>query len=164
MGKNLKLIFIAVLVVIVLLVIIGTLGANKDRIQGYFENKRAQATYDQMVAEKNALEEKKKDDFAGGKTPEETIEMYLKALKDSNIDKANSFYAVGVKESDKDKLLQVPLIIKNTEKLFIYGEKKCGITLYKLNYCSWSIKDDSGVLMTFDLEQNPYTKIWKIVY
>jgi preprotein translocase subunit SecY len=64
MSKKIKLILISVLVVFVILIIIGIFGANSDRIQGYFENRRAQVTYDQMIAEKNALEEKKKNDFA----------------------------------------------------------------------------------------------------
>lgn len=49
-------------------------------------------------AKKKALEELEKQDFVGGKTPEETMEMVIEALEKNDVELASRYYSVEVRE------------------------------------------------------------------
>jgi hypothetical protein len=161
MSKKSKLSLILSVIVLVL-VGVGLFGANKDRISKYFNDRKAQTIYNEMLAEKNALEEKKKNDFAGGKTPEETTEMYLNALKKGDIYLAKSFYEVEVQPEVLKEADKVSTIIKNVELMISQGVKKCFVGLYKEDICSWSIEKSDGLVMDFGLSKN-INNVWKII-
>lgn len=67
-------------------------------IEQYFIEKRQQAYLDKINADKAILEEKYKNDSVGGKTPEETIDMLLDALKKNDVETASSYYIPELKE------------------------------------------------------------------
>src|SRR3989344_807681 len=120
-----------------------------------------------------SLEEPYKKDIYGGKTPEETWEMYIDALKKGDIELASKYYEVGSQEKikqalfkgqEKDDLklylerLSAPLQKDGSLPDFILANKERA-------YYYYMVKDiETGEMMknTVEMYLNPYTKVWKI--
>ena len=85
--------------VLVFLFIAGSLGQYYiPRAEEYFMNKRGEKMIADWEAKKKALEELEKQDFVGGKTPEETMEMVIEALEKNDVELASRYYSVEVRE------------------------------------------------------------------
>lgn len=54
------------------------------------------------IYEKQVQEElnKYKNDFDGGKTPEETLELFITALRAGDIEKASKYYEIGLQQEN----------------------------------------------------------------
>ena len=154
---------------IVVLVIVGALvlWALLDSFYQAWEGYKWQKQTDKF---QDALEQPYKEDAYGGKTPEETWGMFLDALKKGDIDLASKYYDVAHQEKGKElivKLKQENKLddwIKNLETL--EKDKKQGIitdyTYYSYKYFDKDTQQDLWASIVF--YQNPYTKVWKIVY
>lgn len=59
-----------------------------------WEKHNQQKIYDQMMANRQALETARDNDVIGGKTPEETLALYMQALKENNPEKAGSYVEI----------------------------------------------------------------------
>lgn len=99
-------------------------------IQGKIEA-RKQAALD---AEIEKLREKYKNDFDGGKTPEETLDLFIEALKAGDIEKASKYYVLEKQVEEfrslreaatKDEGLQGN--IDNLEAIRSDNKKVCGV-------------------------------------
>lgn len=162
MNNKIKLLLVFLVLVIIFLVAVGLIGANREQIEGYFEDRRAERIYNEMLAEKTALEEKKRNDFAGGRTPEETIEIYLDALRKGDIDRARSYYDVEFQSEVLKDTEQLQTVIANVELMLNKGTKKCFVGLRKEDVCSWSIIRSDGLVMDIGLSKN-INEFWKIL-
>lgn len=158
-----------------------------ERMESWVQNRieaKRQAVIDEQV---NALREKYKNDFDGGKTPEETLDLFITALKAGDIEKASKYYELSVQgkaleglEKELQKQGDLHQSIEYVNDVYKRGVKKCnekgdGCTF---DYTYTTIKDEtvsfgkngdklfvpagSKSSKFTDMEKNPYTKIWKI--
>lgn len=115
------------------------------------------------------LEQPYKDDTYGGKTPEETWAMYISALEKKDFELASKYYAL----SDQNKAFnQIKGVadsgnlsvwineLRTLEKDNVQADKERPQYWYKYYYEEFKKNFSSPV----SFYQNPYTKVWKIIY
>lgn len=137
-------------------------------------------------AENARLEALEKIDIYGGKTPEETLELYIEALKKGDIELASKYSQVDQQESEVESLKKVlsrdgnlNYVISFTSDIRKLGKKTCGDEgctfqqeyVVKEDVFS-NIKETNNTLTTqkgyieyrsISLKKNIYTNVWKIV-
>jgi hypothetical protein len=94
------------------------------------------------------LVEKIKNDTKGGKTPEETIQLYLKALEEKNIDEAVQYYTV-----DKQEFLlgELSALLKDVER---YEKWTSGVKMAK------KINEEKNIaIFEYDVVETEETKL-----
>ena len=108
------------------------------------------------------LEEAYKNDTYGGDTPEETLNLFIAALKAGDTDLAAKYFLLEEQEKMKGELRiskqnnVLPLLIGDLEK------ERIGKDLYKGSFRFRTKATAEEPSFSFDLIQNPYTKKWKI--
>jgi N-acetylneuraminic acid mutarotase len=116
-----------------------------------------------------AMRKPYKEDIYGGKTPEETWQMFLDALKKGDIDLASKYYDVEHQENGKIKLEE----LKNSAKLQNWIreletlEKDQNQSSQNRAYYSYRYYDKQTqryLWSTTIFYLNPYTQVWKILY
>ena len=128
-----------------------------------FKEKRAVQKWEE------ALRKPYKEDVYGGKTPEETWNMFLDALKKGDIELASKYFAV---EKQKEWRNTIESTLKAGKLNFVI--KNLSTELKRENdylkdnkaYYYYELKDDEpgefyNNAVVFYL--NPYTRIWKIL-
>lgn len=116
------------------------------------------------------IKEIQKNDIFGGKTPEETLKMFIDALKKEDIELASKYFALNTNENSEYYL---------TKKEWENGLRKIkeegnidGI-ISKLEKVKLTFKDESGALfkaynnngeinVLVDIKLNKYSQVWKI--
>ena len=126
-----KIIGIVVALALALFVGITALGIYWPNIQEYRYKLEAERFKKEVDAEKKRIADLEKADTFGGKTPEETFDMFLDALKKNDADLAAKYYDVRVQEdalnnlkkelSEKGNLGMSLAYFEDVRK----GEKKC---------------------------------------
>ncbi len=110
-----------------------------------------------------------KEDIYGGKTPEETWQMFLDALRKEDIDLASKYFDV----EHQGKVRQVLKKIKQENKLTNWIkeleilEKDKNVLPQDRAYYSYEYYDEEtqqNLWSTVVFYLNPYTKVWKILY
>lgn len=171
----------------VILILLWILGTNEARIMQW-KLDREQAAYDALVEQEI---NKYKNDFDGGKTPEETIELLLTALKEGDIKRASSYYELSVQgealkslQDELEKRGNLNQSIDYTTQVYKDGVKKCneegdGCTFefdFVRTEASTSTVVISGqpiVLVSpagsmgrkiIDISLNQFTNVWKIKF
>ena len=169
-------------------VVLTLLGLLVPKYQQYKINK-AQERLDKLQEE---YINKQKQDIYGGKTPEETIDMLIEALKQNNPDLASRYYVLRnqqkAKKEFEDELNKNGNLNASAEyfkEVKEKGEKVCkDIYNPTVGGCTFSYvyttKEDKITVINgsnnklfipkgskrkkfIDIELNPYTNIWKIV-
>ena len=83
-------------IAIVVIAILYTIGVNVPRIEMWRVKKQGEIYEKQVQEELN----KYKNDFDGGKTPEETLDLYIAALRAGDIEKASKYYEIGLQQEN----------------------------------------------------------------
>ncbi len=123
-------------VALAILFVLFFLGLYGTKIQNYLIERRQEKFIVEMERQKEVILEKQKNDNYGGKTPEETLELYVEALKAGDIALASKYSEISIKKPnlqkedfdslkavlDRDGNLEV--IIKETENIIKFGQKK----------------------------------------
>lgn len=178
---------------VAILIILFFLGAYGYQVQNYFINKSQEKFLADAEKYKAMLLEQQKNDTYGGKTPEETLDLYIKALKAGDIELASKYYEVSVenpnlqekklfelKEDVKDILLDI--VIKNLENVLTSSHKRYySDNEFAITYRYLTGGDATSTMVTGGVEYvwlvpggteeeiskafrlNPYTKVWKII-
>lgn len=111
------------------------------------------------------IEELYKNDIYGGETPEETLQMFIDALKAGDTDLASKYFMVDKQEEWRNKL------VESKEKNNIIGFvsvlenidiKKEGKKLFDGNYQFVHPLQNEKLPWIIDLVLNPLTNKWKI--
>lgn len=136
------------------------------------------AQYEKALAD---LEEQKKLDNIGGKTPEETLEMLLTALENKDFNLVYDLHDVDyrfknfdyVKNLSRDSGEKIDIYINNVRSLIDTGEKYCvsnNKCLFSLvvskddannHYVNYQQGDESNRI-EIGMTLSDYTKVWKI--
>lgn len=178
-----KIILWVVGVAIVIIAILYTIGVNVPRIEMWRVKKQGEIYEKQVQEELN----KYKNDFDGGKTPEETLELFITALRAGDIEKASKYYEISVQEEEKkyfnETLLKRGSMNESAEfysNLLKTGEKKCNDKNDGCVFEYFEISTEDRVLEIREMNQkilipagekslvsvslgvNKYTGVWKI--
>lgn len=153
-----------------------------------YNKKQGVKAMQEFYAEEARLGEEIKKDNIGGKTPEETFDMFLQALKTNDPNEVIKYYAVTERKAGLEKYKQELEKYGNLKVSFYFfseirnkGTKKCsekpvGCTfkyIYTTTEDSYSnivgtedqifIPKGSERTKMTDVSLNLYTKVWKII-
>lgn len=156
----------AILVVILLVLFAGitVLGIYGPDIQAYRYRLDAERYAKQLETARAALETAQKNDTFGGKTPEETFDMFLAALKLGDIELASKYYDVTVQEKALAGLKKELADNGNLNLSIKYftevrgGEKKCN---EKGDGCTFEYEVAKG-FEEISLKNAEQNHLWKI--
>lgn len=137
-----------------------------------FDAKRARQIEKQSQAllqwEKD-LKEIQKNDVYGGKTPEKTLQMFISALKEGDIELASKYFALNTNENSEYYLTRREWE-EGLRKIKEDGKLKEIIS--KLEKVKLTFKDENGALFKLynnkeidvlvDMKFNQYSQVWKI--
>ncbi|MDP3991334.1 MAG: hypothetical protein Q8P66_00240, partial [Candidatus Colwellbacteria bacterium] len=84
--------FLIAFAAIILLVIAGYWLWNNRLSPEAKESREMQANYDRAIAHQQQFEEAMKNDTYGGKTPEETLQLFIDALRKDDIELAYKYF------------------------------------------------------------------------
>jgi len=193
MSKTKKIILWIVGVIIAVLAFLWFLGAYGYQIQNYFIQKSQEKYLAQIEENRARLLEAQMNDNYGGKTPEETLDLYITALKAGDIELASKYYEVSIEHSDlQQKELDnlsniidnkdINKVIKETENIrylgvknilsngnisFVYHfttkEETKFIEIVSNDEVTTVIPSGTELKVGNALKLNPYTKVWKII-
>lgn len=138
----------------------------------YEEEKYRPRDFDEFVREEKPteaeimeytrrLEKAYENDIYGGDTPEETLNLFIEALKAEDIELASKYFIVEKQEEMRRELTiskennVLPILVKDLEK-----EKKGGGDEQRYTFTTF---DENNVAeFSFDLVKNPETGKWKL--
>ena len=155
-GRKKLFLFAGIFLVIVMLACVFTYGVAwyKDPVRQYAKQQRI-------------IEDAYRNDTYGGKTPQETLDMFIEALKAGDVELASKYFMLDDNLSRKkweDELRQAKEGGRLEEMLNILG----GVlpdpkeSLYKNDF-GFVIKTANGQIgAEIDMEFNPVSKVWKI--
>src|SRR3990167_2561453 len=86
--------FLIAFAAIILLVLGGYWGWNNYLSPEAKESREMQANYDRAIAHQQQLEDAMKSDTYGGKTPQETLNLFIEALRKNDVDSAFQYFAL----------------------------------------------------------------------
>ena len=102
-------------------------------------------------------------DIYGGKTPQETVDLFISALKQKDIDLAVKYVKESERKNARNKLEE---IIKNKnldkaiERLSSLQQRETMIPNY---YAEFVLLDNNNIVIySVSLEKNKYNNLWKI--
>ena len=164
--------FISGFVVVVLVVGVVMVLKNKEIEIKFDENGRmvvpdkkwyeGQMEFAEKVVDlqERLVEMKKLDDF-GGATPQETFDAFVEALKKGDT-KLASLYFVFNKQEQMAKELEAGKENGNLDFLIGYLEKVDTGKEIRDKLYRFTVIEKETAIMSFDLEFNEYTKVWKL--
>ncbi len=157
---------------VVLLVIGGVFVRNKEIEIKFDENGRIivadKKWYEgpvqfakKVVDLQERLEEMQKLDDFGGATPEETFNAFVEALKNGDTELASRYFVFNKQEQMAEELA-VGRENGSIEIFLEYVDKIDNGKEYMEGYYRFTVAENKKAVMSFDLEFNEYTKVWKI--
>jgi len=132
------------------------------------ETKQQQKNYEKYLTWKSFYEKAMSEDTYGGKTPEETLNLFIEALKKEDLELASKYFVLNSNGQRDPKWLEALQKTKDAGKLKEVIEL---LSKAKPDYENISNKEDfkfksygnDGKLKAYiDLEFNKYSGIWKI--
>ena len=106
------------------------------------------------------------EDVYGGKTPQETLSMFIDALKREDVELAGKYFMLNSIGQVDQKWVDGLRASKNEGKLGIIakeleGAKSAGSAMK--DYFGFEIRDDKGsILLDINMQFNNYSGVWKI--
>lgn len=159
-----KVIGIVIVVAVILFVGVTLLGIYWPEIRDYKYNLKAEMFQKLIDAEKKRINDLEKADTFGGKTPEETFDMFLTALKKNDAELASKYYDVRVQEEALKNLKDELSEKGNLGMSFGYylevkgGERWCN---ENIDVCTYEYEVENG-FESISFSLNSLNKLWKI--
>jgi len=139
--------------------------------QSYSSSRESWVNYEQYKkAEKEYIEAMTADTY-GGKTPEETLNLFIEALKNEDVELASKYFALETNSQDPDYLTRKKWEeglrkAKEEGKIveivsILLKAKPAGSVME--DYFGFEVRDESGELIVdINMKFNSYSKVWKI--
>lgn len=163
--RSWRIVFIAVgvLILVVLLFFIYLVFFSPDARRDF----EAQKNYNQAIKAINTYEEAMQNDTYGGKTPQETLNLFIDALEKEDIELASKYFILRNDGSPDVQWLEGLKRVKGENKIesIVSDLKRAKITEGNTNLeTAWfSIFDNTGeIIKEILLKFNKYSGIWKI--
>ena len=183
MKHLLKVVGITLVACFAVMMVFYCIGVYGPRLEEYLMEKKGEKILKIFSDRQIAYETAAKQDYFGGKTPEETIALYRKALVAGNIEQASKYSRVDLQEKElagfKEALKKdgnLNYTISYVDSVMKNGLKKCSVDNIGCTFAysfqtgkstttinGKVIPTDGVEGMSLELDQNPYTKIWKFV-
>lgn len=164
MNKFLKISGGIVLFFLVSLILVGKYAKQIQEYRYNWEAEQFQKLIDQKQAK---LDEVMRNDTYGGKTPEETFDLFLDALSKGDVELASKYYDVKVQEKALEGLNKEVAERGNLEQSFSYssdvrkGVKSCVDINTDYGGCVFEFEVERGIeSISFSL--NKFNQNWKI--
>lgn len=144
----------------VLFWLITAYGYYRPAIKEYFLNKRAENFLERVEKQKQFYADLEKKDTSGGKTPEETLDLFVSALKRGDADLASKYYDVRVQKDALESLKKEFSLngnYNNSIKYFEEVREKGRKVLYK-DY-KFQNRDGVAFVMTYILSEDRYVDV-----
>jgi len=132
------------------------------------ETKQQQKNYEKYLAWKSSYEKAMSEDTYGGKTPEETLNLFIEALKKEDLELASKYFVLNSNGQRDPKWLEALQKTKEAGKLkevielLSKAKPDLDARISQDNFV-FSARDSRGkVLLDVDLIFNQYSNIWKI--
>ena len=107
------------------------------------------------------LEEVYKNDTYGGATPEETLQLFIDALKKGDTDLAVKYF-IPEKQKEEGEKLRIGKEKNNLDFLLGFLEKAGYGKQIREGVYQMAVAQDGKAIMSFDFVLNKYTSKWKI--
>ena len=179
--------WIPVAVIVFVLSFLTAYGAYRDRVVLYFQERREARLLQETERVLAEIDAAYRSDFDGGKTPEETVELFIAALQNKDMKQASKYYELsvqpkalaGLEEEFREKG-NYQLSIDYFTEVKTKGEKKCnergdGCTFEYIYFLDkqteFKIRGTNDTLIipaggesqrSIDTERSKYTQVWKI--
>lgn len=167
-GKNwLK---IGVIIFIVLFITFSFYFAFKNQLS-YQQNVSTKDTnfekqYQEVEEKISAYESEAKKDFFGGKTPSETLSLFIKSLEAGNVEETSNYFFLDAKNTRKvwkEALEKVKNDGKLSETIEILKKAEYEEGSSSPETAWFSVKNEEGLAeYSIVLKLNKYTGVWKI--
>ena len=133
-------------------------------------NRETQKNYEKYLTWQKNYEKAMREDTYGGKTPEETLQMFIEALKKEDIDLASKYFSLNTNENSEYYLTR-----KEWEEGLkkVKEEGKLNEIILQLSGVKLTFKDEDGALFKLydskgevkilvEIKFNKYSGVWKI--
>ena len=131
-------------------------------------NRETQKNYEKYLEWERNYEKAMKEDTYGGKTPEETLQMFIEALRKEDVELASKYFVLRSDGSSdpkwKEGLIKTKEIGKLQEVINVLSKAKPDLgARISEEYYVFSTRDENGtVTADIDLRINKYSGVWKI--
>lgn len=129
------------------------------------EAKKTQEQYAAYEQQQKSYEEAMKQDTYGGKTPEETLALFIQALEKEDVDLASKYFLIDSQLS-RQKWVDFLTKIKNEGNMQRFAKDlksaKKGNSLTKDDAGFVLLNTDGTVGIQIDMKLNNQTNLWKI--
>ena len=153
----------------VFLIIIILAGGGYAVWDRYFSSEaQTQRNYQKYVDWQANYDKAMREDTYGGKTPQETLDMFIAALRAGDVELAGKYFMLNEEGKVDQKWLDGLNKTKEEGKFFdvvnLLLEAKPDLkAVINKDYFVFSVRDKNGVVITdLDLRLNKYSEIWKI--
>lgn len=130
------------------------------------EQRDLEKKYDQFFQAISDGEEKQKQDIYGGKTPQETISLFIEALEKDDLELASKYFSLTVEGNVDPKWLRM---LQESESKGLINEAVELIKSAKYTggsmpgYAGFDVLAEDGTVMyDIGLRQNKFSNLWKI--
>lgn len=127
------------------------------------DNWRQQYLYHKILGEFSALENAYKNDTYGGRTPEETLEIFIVALQKGDVDLASKYFVLEKRQKIKSDMMiakekgNINLLLNDLKKEM---KKSCSDFSEE---CQFVTFDNNNVAeFSYSLRKNEYNNKWLI--
>ena len=136
------------------------------------QEREAERNYEKYIAWEKTYEDAMRQDTYGGKTPEETLRMFIDALKKGDIDLASKYFMLDTNEKSPNYLTR-----REVEKILWEKQKEGEIEriktlvegaisnpetpMYEGDF-GFSIKENGEVISSINMRLNKFSNVWKI--
>ena len=160
--------FVIVFLAIILLVSGGFLVWNRYFSPQAKSERQTQENYEKYLDWQKNYEKAMREDTYGGKTPEETLKMFIDALKKGDIDLASKYFMLREDGQPDSKWIEGLIKTKEGGKLqeiisILSKAKPDPEARISEEYYVFSTRDENKmVIADIDLHFNKYSGVWKI--
>jgi hypothetical protein len=174
-GASKKKVWVIVAAVAALVVVIGGIFIWENYFSADAKRSRQlRENYNKAEAAMSAFEKAMREDTYGGKTPQETLDMFIDALKKGDVELASKYFMLDTNTQSPDYLTrrkwEEGLVefknkgeLENIIKIALSTKPDLEAAI-STDYFVFSARDEKGILITdIDLRLDKYSGIWKIV-
>ena len=167
--KSDRLKFLIILIGIIAVIITAYLVWNSFFNQEARDRRENEKRYNQFFQALSDGENKQREDTYGGKTPQETIDLFVSALEKDDLELASKYFSLTVEGKTDPKWLSILQKGKNEGKItavvealkFSVEDKTASIN--SQNHAIFKTKDNQGnLIIDIGLSLNEFSNIWKI--
>jgi len=163
--KSDRLKFLIILIGIIAVIITAYLVWNNFFNQEARERRESEKRYNQFFQALSDGENKQREDTYGGKTPQETIDLFVAALEKDDLELASRYFSLTVEGKTDPKWLPVLQKAKEEGKIIAIVDalKKATPAGGWGPYFGFeSLNDQKELLINIGLRKNEFSNIWKI--